>query len=526
MSIYKVKDVRDLYPHLQEIARLNADDDPPGEVPYHISPADMDLYYKSPGPGDDIPAIMINGRSLMAFEIVELYRQLAYFDKHDDEAGRLDGRIEASEDERQVTIPQYAMGHHYWGPEWTIDRRLSFFISLYREIYDSEMGKVDITFPNAKSYTEGNADREARQTRPLRQKEENEKKEKKKKRKEEKEKILELIDEIKCAGHETYASLIGESMKYMRVREILVPAEKREQAYMEAKSFGYTQLFPRGNESVISFLAYEQFGQKDNFFGERRCAWMTTAAGEKITRCMPLDGLNIRNDALDSFVELYCKGEDVREKRGEALDYKWARMSHYMRRARVYNYLRYDIPELRDDKKLQAFFQKAVILHESIHYRNAQPVSVFESFLNGHFGIDEILNLLRNINNPYYRNHIMGYYYVQLQRVALERSIVVRREINELKRLHNAGGDGECQCSKCKDLRSRLHFLTQLGVLAEDAEERLIEDEIYSIFFKPSQLSEACAGSPRDLALNRNEVEELLPREERKNTSHEPNRKK
>lgn len=514
MSIYRVKDVRDLYPQLQEIADLHADDgeDSPGEVPYHISPSDIDAYYRSPGPGDSIPAITVDGEPLTAFEIVELYRQLAYFDKRDDGAGRLDGRIGASEDERQVTIPQYAMGHHYWGPEWTIGRRLSLFISLYREIYDSEMAKVDISFPNAKSYTEGNADMEARQTRFLNQKEEK--------------KIRTFTDEIRRAGHGTYASLIEDSMKYMRVREIFVPAEKREQAYMEAKHFGYTQLFDLGSEPVISLIAYPQFGQKYNFFGERRCTWMTTAAGEKITRCMPLVGLNNRNDALDSFVDLYCKGADVRERKGATLDYKWARMSHYMRRARVYNYLRYDIPELRDDKKLQAFFQKAVILHESIHYRNAQPASFIESFMGGHFGIDGILDFFHNIGDPYHRNHVMGYYYVQLQRVALERKIVVRREINELKRLHETGDEGECQCTRCKDLRARLHFLTQLGILAEDAEERLIEDEIYSIFFKPSQLSEACAGSPRDLALNRNEVEELLPREERKRISPDLNRKK
>lgn len=511
MSIYKVKDVRDLYPHLQDIANLHADDgdDSPDGVPYHISPSDIDAYHRSPGPGDSISAITIDGRPLTAFEIVELYRQLAYFDKHDDEAGRLDGRIDASVDERQVTIPQYAMGHHYWGPEWTIDRRLSFFVSLYREIYDSEMAEVDLAFESAMGYTEGNVDREAQQTRFLNQKEE--------------EKILTFIDEIRCTGHETYASLIEESMKYMRVREILLPAEKREQAYMEAKHFGYTQIFDLGSEPVISLIAYPQFGQKYNFFGERRCTWMTTAAGEKITRCMPLVGLNNRNDALDSFVGLYCKGEDVRERKGAALDYKWARMSHYTRRARVYNYLRYDIPELRDDKKLQAFFQKAVILHEALHFRNAQPL---ESLLEGDLSVGNILDILRNITNPYYWNHLKGSYYVYLQRVSLERSIVVRREINKLKRLHNSGDDGECQCAKCKDLRSRLHFLTQLGILAEDAEERLIEDEIYSIFFKPSQLSEACAGSPKDLALNRNEVEELLPREERKRISPDLNRKK
>lgn len=519
MSIYKVKDVRDLYPHLQEIARLNADDgdDSPGEVPYHISPSDIDAYYRSPGPGDSISAIMIDGRPLTAFEIVELYRQLAYFDKHDDEEGRLDGRIDASVDEGQVTIPQYAMGHHNWGPEWTIGMRPGFFLSLYPEMYLSEVNELekkqpDKRFENAESYTEGNADREAKQTRPLGSAEN--------------EKILEFIDEIRDAGHETYAKLIEDSVKYMRVREILLPAEKREQAYMEAKHFGYTQLFDLGNESVISLIAYPQFGQKYNFFGERRCTWMTTAAGEKITRCMPLVGLNNRNDALDSFVGLYCKGEDVRERKGAALDYKWARMSHYMRRARVYNYLRYDIPELRDDKKLQAFFQKAVILHESIHYRNAQPASFFESFISGHFGIGGILDFFHKIGDPYHRNHVMGYYYVQLQRASLERSIIVRRDINKLKRLHNSGNDGECQCAKCKDLRSRLHFLTQLEILAEDAEERLIEDEIYSIFFKPSQLSEACAGSPKDLALNRNEVEELIPREERKRTSPDLNRKK
>jgi len=547
-----------LYPDLQDLARLHPDDgdDVQGRPPYQITPEDIDLYHKSPGPGDEVPAINVGGRTQTSFKIIELYRQLVHHDKKDNLSEVTDGNIGESRWHKRVVIPKYAKGHHYWGKRWTPMRRLTSFLSNYKEMFNELTGKMDQAFPRAKSYIMGKVsskndfDDTNLEISDLSE--------------EESGFIKTLADDVKKGGFERYASLLEMGEKYAKTLKIHVVPGRVRHARMESKAFGYTHLFIM-DDSPVLLIKYPDFGQA-NFFDHRGCIFLKdeegrpvrNKRGRKVELCMQLDGINKRGTVLENYLKPYSTEYDFTQGMPEKLHYKWGRIAYYLRKARVYNLHRYNMQELKDPATRESIFYKGIVLHEFLHYRNStipaasevlssgmndasqiydrlldellEPAEITENLMGGWLlhsgraliGMGEVVektarHFIENLSDPYDRNHVAGTYLVYLQAVALEGEMVAEEKLRERRRVLRMNGGDENTDPQCRDLERSLHFVRQLAILAVDAEERLIEDEVYSVLFDKEDLKEFEWATEEDLILNRNEIGQngLLRREER-----------
>ena len=475
MATYSLSEVQDLYPKLQEIARLTGDDGDfsTTDSPYQISPNDIEKYYK-----DRVEPLTIKGRELTPFEIVELYRQLVILDKRD---GNLDGKISPLKKKDNVYLPRFAHGYQYWGKEWTPERRLNVFVSIYSHIINPLLKDVDLRFPNARNYLSGKIDSSKTRIRPLRN--------------QEKEFVLGVASDLRQKEKPQYADLIEESVDKMAVLNVFAIPETREPAHTQASAFGYSHLFPLSSEKEILLMAYPQFKQW-NFFDRRHCAKI----GE-VERCMPLVGLNTRKDILSDYLKPYSLGEDLTNGDPGMFGYKWFRIPQYLLRARVYNYLKYDqdIP--------QDIFFKMLVLHEALHHRNGS--FYISRKTSDVFKTTKIF--LKSFVDPYIRNTIKGEYYVLLQRAALEKIRTLTMEIEDMTR-SKACFDEDPQ-RYADGLRGQIAFLEQLSALASEAEENVIEQEVYDVFFGEANLHEHKWTDEKGQILNPNEVE-LIRRED------------
>lgn len=475
MAQYPLSDVVGLYPRLQEIAHLTRDegDLSPTAIPYQISPDDIQEYYKSRR-----EPLTIGGRELTLFEIVELYRQLVLFDKKD---GNIDGKIGTPKDKETVYLPRFAHGYHYWGKGWTPEKRVDLFIETYRSSFDELMKTVNQKFPNARSYLEGKIDSSRTRIRSLRN--------------EEKEFVHKTAEGLRNNQKPQYADLLEKALDVMNVLSVYTAPEMREPAYTQASSFGYSHLFPADGENQILLISYPQFKQW-NFFDRRHCAKI-----EGVERCMPLVGLNTRKDVIRNYLKVYSLGEDLLDGNEKTFGYKWARMSQYLLRTRVYNYFKYaqDIP--------QDLFFRMLVLHETLHYRNSSLGLMYKT--SG--STEKVKLLLLGLTDPYICNIIKGEYYVNIQRSAMERKLELTMEIEDLKQANAHLGPEKTEY--IDQLRGQISFLEQLGSLAGEAEENIIENEVYDVFFGAENLREHPWATETTQILNPNEVE-LIKREE------------
>lgn len=479
MPSYSIKDVMGLYSRLQDIARMNPDegDMRSGSPPYKITPEDINVNLQKQRDLGDSGSLKIDGVELKPFEIVELYRQLCVFDKKD---GRFDGKMNYPMFGERVTLPLVAKGHHFWGDEWTPINRLMTFITANASTVSTMMQEVDRDFKVAKGFTMASIDRTRTRTRPLMFNVEDDAD---LSTYSESQYIEDIARELDARGFEGYASLIDEARGYMAVLEVYIVPELRMSPEMEAKDFGYTHLFNLGNESAIKIMTYPQLGESEIYM-TRRPAALTTLDGIEVERFVHLVGEDSRAKIFEEFLKPYYQGRPIADTSEERLSERWKKISHYLRRARVYNYTRYD------HEITPALFKKMLILHESLHYRNSHVPEVVGALRDAKTYVEKIIHVARHMADPYERNHALGAILVELQAISLEASLQVYIKLDSLckdmaKRDLNPADDPEC-----RRLLEEYRCLEQLRVLAEDAEERLVEDEVYSVFFKADDLQE------------------------------------
>ena len=492
-----VKDLRDIYARLIEIARLRKDEgDVDGRPPSTISPADI-VMWGAKRRNEGLPGIKIDGRSLNIFEVVELYRQLVYYDRIGKtklfHKGVEDCVLERDTDESRKTkdknlyvhVPNIPEGYQYWGKDWTPQVRLTVFINFYSEFLMEMSKKVDPNFPRAEAYVNG-LRQKVDDIRPVDEKE--------------MKFIEEFAKEIENRNGGKYSKHLIESIPKIRILEILVPAEHVGEAAYESKVYGYTHLFTTDGEPAIYFPIYRQFGQK-YFYDERNCKRLRNINKEEFPACMPLVGLNDRNEALDQHIRLYEEGKYFT--RGDQ-EYKWGRMDTYLHKRRVYNYFRYDV---NIPAKL---FSKMLILHESLHERNAESSENVEEHLKIKSPpavlIETMIESFKNITDPYERYHAGGAMCVYLQRFALEGKETVKSEKNKVCRELRKKPDDRELMEKCDRLDTELNFFEMLNKLAAEAEERMVEDEVYEVVFGSNIPEIKYVKDERDLIQNPNEM--------------------
>jgi hypothetical protein len=492
MPYYPVKDVKGLYPSLVQVARLHQDEgDDRGDVPpYQITTSDLEAYF-SLTRSKKMPAISIGGRTLTAFEIVELYRHLVYFDTVDSRSGMRDGAIKDTRDNELVTLPALARGYHFWGDQWTPARRLSFFLSTYGSTYVriKKETNLDPQFPYSRMLEDNHADVRNTDTRPLHDYEW---------------KFIEdLSAEINNKGFPEYSELLCGNKENFQVLEIrIAKGQKNTASAMEAREFGFTSLFAVNGDTdtPIYLVSYPQYGQRENVFA-KRCRY---SSGKD---CKPLVGLNSRKDAIGEYVGPYSKGESL-SVNGDSPDYKWRRMPGYLENARVYNYLRYD---MNID---QYEFFKGAVLHEALHKRNTMKPDVLVRLSNLSTAIGEVKRIFRSGLSRYEYSHLLGYYLTNLQANAFEAKLILKARLGAcVTRVKEEGRDPNTD-SECVKIKADLQYMQQLQILAADAEEKTVEDEVYSTIYADKELHEYRWASEEGLTLNPNEIE-LLRREER-----------
>lgn len=491
MPVYSVKDIKGLYPYLIEIARLSKDegDDIPGRPPYHITPNDMSLYNKKLK-SKSVSPIKINGEELTPFEVVELYRQLVYQDRQGEAGSKYfekaeDGEIEENRFNKDVVLPTLSKGHHYWGKEWTQAQRLSTLIEFTSDRFHDVVEKRDPKFRMLRGYLSRNEESPNIEPRHLYPKEIKF--------------IRDTAQKVKMNGFEKFACLIEEVNDQMRVIEIRFPAEKVKNAHMESKAYGYTPLFLSPVDEAganIYFPTYPQFGQR-YLFDERGCAVFKPSDGEPFEKCLNLDGVNARSSVLSRF-EAYFSGE-------LAPDAGLARNSYYLRKARVY--LRF-----RKDKNLtpEQFYNLNVV-HETLHLLNSTSHEHDHgpSDLNLFHGVREFLGVM---TDQFSASQIVGNYYVFVQRVALDGRMNAEADFQDMK--CNNDKNWEQKSIQCGKKNNEIRYLEQIRMNAEDAEEEYIEELVYKILFPKENIKDYNWGDERNIILNPNEIEGLIPAEE------------
>lgn len=475
MPIYQVRDFAKLYPQLQEIAKLSDDGD--DELPYMISDADIDLYF-GPNPPDE-PKIA----NQEIFKAVELYRQLAIYDRYD---GPRDGLISPSFYDYQIILPSHAHAYHYWGKTWTPAQRLKTYLTVHQKTYAEIRASIDMSFPNARSFIEGHIDTSFTRQRPLYG--------------DEGKFITDFAKQLDDRGFQNYGDMLRQGIKYMRVLNIYIEP-KSKTPYTEAKERGFTYIFSIHSQPTIYLINYPELGQT-HFFRPRYCKEVN---GRK--RCVPFVGKNTRGDVINAYLRPYVEGIDIaRGKRGERLEYKWSRMPFYLSKARIYNYFRYDLPQL--DSALFKTYARLLVLHETIHFRNTR-----NPFGNGSiFGA--LKHLSGQISDPYTAYHANGYHLMQVQRIALEGYLTTKRKLEDSIERAPEGGRTKEEALELNRLFYRFCIADQLLTLVEEAAEALVEEEVYGILFDRKDLKEfRWMPDEKELVLNPNEIE-LLRREE------------
>lgn len=532
MPFYKVKDVMGLYPDLIKVARLHQDDGDtdPVEPPYQMTPEDLDKYNSTFT--FLRPDIKIKGRQPTIFEMVELYRHLVYYDKAD---GALDGNIGKSQHDETVTIPFYAEGYHYWGESWQPLNRLTAFLDslppgmLNEVIKEFEHPDFELSKSSALDTVKDFNEKGKLPT------------------EKERKFIRDLIQEVSEDGFVEYSDLLklleADDFRLVRIHDHYVIPDITERSGVEAKEFGYVDIYDFGDDSKVFFVRYPQFGQKGNAFASRDVTVLYNSQKKPVERWAPLAGWNEWREAYQDNLERYAKEKPLRVENGKSereRDYKWARIGYYLRRARVYNILRYELwcKKKGEDEKVahrfgtmdgkkvkfrlgieQEKFFRCVVLHEALHYRNIKAPRTMPDLINIKTMLPTILNLMRYGGKNYDVYHFIGNFLVHLQRVADEgwRDFKIKRA-KLCDKLEKEGKD-PANDPTCQKINRYLGLLEQLRILAVDAEERLVEDEVFSVLFteevKEGRVRKPDWYDPKALILNKNEIE-LLMREEKK----------